>query len=118
MRLSKRYEIFYIPSPWFAFYSSTRETVQYCQPDGLLFVEELGRVVVCEVKYNHVPDAYFQLNQKYLPVVAAAFPSLEISLCEIVRWYDPAVDFPCKVKLTPDLRKVAPGDFGLHILNR
>ena len=94
--------------------------MRYCQPDGLLFFEEgdQNRIVLCEVKYQHVPDAYFQLQDKYLPVVEAAFPGLPISLCEVVKWYDPAVSFPCEVKKTALIHEVKTNEFGVHILNR
>jgi len=118
-RLGKAYGINYVPSLWFAFRATNSDTVQYCQPDGLLFVEEGGeKLVICEVKYQHVPDAFFQLQDKYLPVVQAAFPTIPLALCEVVKWYDPAVAFPCEVKKAPRVHEVKENEFGVHILNR
>lgn len=117
-RLQRRYELAFVPSPWFAFYSRDRPTVQYCQPDGLLFVEEEAKVVICEIKYQHVADAYFQLRGKYVPVVQSAFPGLHVATCEIVKWFDPQTNFPCAVSMQPDPSRMHVEDFGVHILNR
>ncbi len=105
---------------WFAFYAENRDTVQYCQPDGLLFYDEDGqdKLVICEIKFQHVPDAYFQLQNKYLPVVEKAFPRQDIALCEIVKWYDPSTAFPCSVRQAARPHEVQPSEFGVHILNR
>lgn len=81
-------------------------------------MENEAKVVICEVKLSHVSDAYFQLLDKYVPVIKAAFPHLTVAACEVVKWYDAATSFPCDVSLRPDPSGVSPEEFGVHILNR
>jgi len=69
-----------------------------------------------EVKYQHTPNAWVQLVRLYLPVLESAFgPLFRYATCEVVKWYDPAVVFPQRVTMTPDLLNVRPGEFGVHI---
>lgn len=81
--------------------------------DGLLLTG--GRIVVCEIKLRHTVDAYFQLHNLYLPVARVVFPGMDISLCEVVKWYDSSTAFPCAVSLIEDLHTARPGDFSVHI---
>lgn len=112
---------FYMPSVWFAYrrLSSPRIT-NYAQPDALLFDFFTGVCTIIEVKYNHTAEAYFQLYDKYLPLLDKWLHAKEkdlwrFAVCEVVYWYDKFVDFPCKVALRDDIRKVRPGEFGVHI---
>jgi len=110
----QRYAGAWEPSRWFAYSAGGKRA--YCQVDGLLHSE--NRIVLCEVKYQHCADSYFQLHNLYLPVVRAIYPEREIALCEVVRWYDPACLFPCGITLLDDLLRARPGGFFVHILNR
>lgn len=112
---------FYVPSMWFSYRRlSSPRVVNYAQPDALLLDFRSGVCTIIEVKYNHTPDAYFQLYDKYLPLLDKFFHAKEkglwtFALCEVVYWYDKFVDFPCRVVLRDDVRKVRPGEFGVHI---
>ena len=104
----------YVPGQWFKFTDgSSRE--RWCQPDGLIFDLELGGICVVEVKYQHTADAWWQLNELYMPVVRKAFPGWTVTMCEVVKWFDPAVVCPQRPRLCrmPDLAAV--GDFGVFI---
>ena len=114
----RRYEARYLWGQWFAYMANTKNTVQYCQVDGLLFAEPESRIVVCEIKHSHVPDAYFQLTQEYMPILRKAFPKFELAPLEIVRWYDPATAFPVQVEMQPNPLAAAVEAFSVHILNR
>ena len=75
----------YLKSQWFQFFSSG--TVRWCQTDGLLLDPWTGQIIIVEVKYSHVADAWWQLFKLYLPVVQAVFgPGWNYSCCEVVKW--------------------------------
>jgi hypothetical protein len=108
----------YFPSPWFAFGDGRK--VYYFQPDGLLLLSDPLRLVVVEVKYQHTPDAYWQLEHYYLPLLQIFFArsGRELATVEVCKWYDPALQFPRPVRMVEDLGRVRGGDFNVHILNR
>jgi hypothetical protein len=84
-----------------------------------LFVDVAqGLVTIIEVKFAHTPDAYFQLIDKYIPIVSRflAGGDWRIAVCEVVRWYDAATAFPCRVCLLDSPLAAKPGAFGVHIL--
>lgn len=109
----------YVPSMWFSYRrrSSPRIT-NFAQPDAFLLDFHTGLVTIIEVKYNHTADAYFQLYDKYMPLLDKWLNGEKLwkfSVCEVVYWYDKFVDFPCTVSLRDDVKKVRPGEFGVHI---
>ena len=107
----------YSPSPWLRFRSMESRRPRYCQPDGLLFDIEGGRITIFEIKLQHTLDAWWQLEHLYLPVIQFLFPTAlwQISVCEFVKWYDPATAFPVQPKLLKDLRAARPEQFSVHI---
>jgi hypothetical protein len=116
---SKAFGPMYFPSWWFSYRRlSSPKVVNFAQPDAFLLDFEKGLCTIIEVKYNHTSDAYFQLYDKYLPLLNKWLNRealWQFSLCEVVYWYDKFVDFPCKVSLRDDVKKVKPGEFGVHI---
>lgn len=104
----------YVASPWLKFFAEGRW--RWCQPDGLVLAPATGRITVVEVKYQHTSDAWWQLRHLYLPVLAQIFPPAlwRFDVCEVVKWYDPAVVFPERVVLAhePALDNSA---FKIHI---
>ena len=118
-RLEGLHELCYIPSQWFMYHSRGR--IRYCQFDGLLVLPERQVVVLCEVKYNHTSDAYWQLENTYLPVLRRFLGPenpWRIATCEIVKWFDPSTSFPVQVHLCPEVALAKLGAFNVHILNR
>lgn len=105
----------YIPSQWFK-YQRFGDKIRFCQTDGLLFQPKQFKLLIIEIKYKHTPDAYWQIENKYLPVCRWLFRDWEISTLEIVKWYDPSTQFPAPVSLRKDIEDCAPGEFGVHIL--
>lgn len=108
----------YIPSPWFQYRTkhSTR-LWNYAQPDGILLDFVKGRVTIVEMKFSHTAEAYFQLVDKYLPLMQK-FLGTELwtfATCEVVQWYDKAVSFPCEVRLRKEIQLTEPNEFGVHI---
>lgn len=115
--LAELYGDFYVANPWFMFQECGRERVRWCQPDGLLFLPTSGLIIIVECKLQHTSDAWWQLKWLYLPVIAKAFPGTlwKIALCEVTKWYDPAVAFPEAVRLRELVSEATPYDFGVHI---
>jgi hypothetical protein len=118
-RMEELYDLCYVPSTWFAYHWSGR--IRYCQPDALLVLPERKILLILEVKYSHTADAFWQLEHVYLPVLRCFLgPSnlWQLATVEVVKWFDPAVQFPCRVRLCEDLTQVRVNDFNVHILNR
>jgi hypothetical protein len=113
----ERYGDMFVPGPWFRYKELGKAQVRFCQPDGLLFAWDMRRIYLLEMKLKHTSDAWWQLKHLYLPVVAKCFPpSLwEYSLCEVVKWFDPAIAMPEKTRMVPDILIADPGDFAVHI---
>lgn len=104
----------YIPSQWWRF--SACGDVRWCQTDGLRLDLREGRAIIYEIKYQHTPDAWFQLRELYEPVVGAALgPAWSIQLVEVVKWYDPATFFPERTAMCADPLQAPVGRIGVHI---
>lgn len=104
----------YFPSQWFRF--SDCGCVRWCQPDALLLDPRRGVATILEVKYQHTPDAWFQLRELYAPVVGAALgPHWQLAMVEVVKWYDPATFFPERHVMCPDPLRPPVGYIGVHI---
>jgi len=108
----------YLASPWLHF--ATPGGVKWCQPDGLLFDFEAGIVTIIEVKYQHTTDAWWQLRRLYEPVLRHIFPASlwDFRIIELVKWYDPAVEWPekvCLVAKVSEMRMLKANVTGVHI---
>lgn len=86
-------------APWIAYtvFSSSINDEKHCQPDLLL--ETANEVFLCEIKLSHTIDAFWQLSALYLPVVRLLYNKKPVRLVEITRSFDPAVRFPCEMRL-------------------
>lgn len=116
--LSKEHAHF-VRSPWFRYtLRALPGRVNYAQPDGVFFDVAQGLAIIVEIKHAHTADAYFQLVDKYTPIVQRFLcgGDWRIAVVEIVRWYDAATAFPCSVRLIDDPTSARPGTFGVHIL--
>ena len=111
--LMQQYPNRYTPGPWLYFRDFTGW--RWCQPDGLLFDFKNGRIIVVEMKYQHTADAWWQLRKLYVPVLQAAFPHTlwKFSVCEVVKWYDPATVFPEQVEMVKRIDLAE--NFGVNI---
>ena len=67
---------------------------RWCQVDALWIDRREHRCLVCEVKYSHTADAWWQLKHLYVPVLSRAMPGYAFGMLEIVHWLDPAVVWP------------------------
>lgn len=104
----------YIPGQWFQ-YQLENNQIKFCQTDGLLFTPEQKHVLIIEFKYKHTPQAYRQIEEKYVPVIGRVLRGWSISTVEVVKWYDPSTPFPVPVSLKEDITETKPNEFGVHI---
>ena len=116
--LEDRYGLSFIPGPWFEY--ENEGSSGYCQTDGILLNESRRIILIVEVKYKHTPEAYWQLENLYLPVARVFFreSSWQLATVEVVKWFDPSTSCPKRPILQDDLEQVRPGQFAVHILNR
>lgn len=114
--LSEVFREEYIASPWLHFLAEGSSKWRWCQPDGLLIDIERGIITCVEVKYAHTPNAWWQVRQLYLPVLERIFPKTlwELQVCEVVKWFDSAVEFPEPLKLVASIG-VPSSKFKVHI---
>ena len=108
----------YIPGPWFRYSVRDRpKVVNYAQPDGLLIQPGIGAITIVEIKYNHCAESYFQLVDKYLPLVAKLFDkSLWVfPLVTVVKWYDRDTSYPASIRLRESIDKCSTSEIGVHI---
>lgn len=112
--LTDQYGPNYLAGPWIKFMDQGR--LRWCQPDGLLFDCPRGSITIVEVKYQHTPDAWWQVRHLYGVVLASMFPAdcWSFSACEVVKWYDPAISFPERVVLARTVDMATPF-FKVHI---
>lgn len=116
----KRYSSSYVPSLWLEYETALDSYLHRCQPDGLLFNFPAGKIIVIEIKLKHTKQAFFQLRNLYLPVLAKMFPPnlWELVPCEVVKWFDPNTPFPIPVQLCRDPSYATNGKkFHVHIFN-
>lgn len=110
----------YIPSPWFKYRrSSAPERENFAQPDGIAPDVKRGIIFLVEIKIKHTPDSYFQLLDRYVPLLDRFFNCdgkiWKIAPIEVVRWYDPHTAYPCRVTLVDDILKADPKDLSVHV---
>lgn len=82
----------YHPSPYLHFYDG--EGARTLQPDGVYI--DLHRIWIVEIKSQHMPEAWWQLDQLYRPVIQALYKDRPVSCLEIVKSFDPIMPFPAK----------------------
>ena len=108
----------YIPGPWFRYSVQDRpKVVNYAQPDGLLIQPRRGTITVVEIKYNHCAESYFQLVDKYLPLVVAMFDKSlwTFPLITVVKWYDRSTSYPASIRLRESIDVCSTSEIGVHI---
>jgi hypothetical protein len=111
------YDACYLPSPWLQFRTKTASHLQYCQPDGLLFLPDKFAIVVIEFKLRHTANAYWQVHNLYVPVLEKIFAGRKwhFRKLEVTQWYDCNEYFPCDVTLVQDPLLVPKSKMGVHI---
>lgn len=102
--------------PWFC-YSDRTGRRSYCQPDVLIFSpgSAFDLVSVVEIKLRWTSDAWWQLNQLYLPVLTTALPGKKFSRLVICKSYDPAVRVGEPVNLVDLPEEADPSKFNVMV---
>lgn len=90
----------YIPGPQIRFVDNSGPRL--CIPDGILPTSS-GNFVF-EIKIQHMPEAWWQLERLYRPVLETALGGTWHSI-EVVKSYDPSMPFPCRVELIDNLNE-------------
>lgn len=109
----------YLPSRWIRFRTSDprERDWRWAQPDGLLLDLDRSLVTIIEVKLRHNQGAWWGLRRLYEPLIRKMFgPRWSFAVCEVCRWYDPAVPWPEPFTLVRNPAALKPGEFGVHIL--
>jgi hypothetical protein len=117
--LETLFEGSYIPSPWFRYrVAAAPARWNWAQPDGIALNPNEGIVYVMEIKLKHTPEAFFQLLDKYIPILTCwlgTSPGWRFAPIEVCYWYDPKIAFPTRVVLQEDPRKARPHQFSVNI---
>lgn len=113
--LLRRYGPEYIPEPWFRYGLEGR--AKWCQMDGLLVDLKAGRLTIAEIKLQHTQKALAQMWNLYMPVLQKLLPGWDIATCEVVKWFDCAVQTAVPVVLKSEVHAARPGEFAVHIFN-
>ena len=106
----------YCPAPRITFSDATG--FRLLIPDGLFTFPEC--LVIAEIKSSHCPEAWWQLEKLYRPVLKAsphwgAFP---IALLEIVKSFDPSMPFPGEFELMESLEGMKDwGESPIHVFH-
>lgn len=70
-----------LAGPWFEFVDFSGH--RYAQADWIGFDIRSGIIALVEIKYTRVPDAWWQMNRLYRPLLAKLFPQFKIAMLEI-----------------------------------
>ncbi len=115
--LSDEYGDNYLPSPWVQYQLSGVRYPKWCQPDGLLFNLREGLITVVEAKLKHVPEAWRQMDQLYVPVLRSIFDSevWNFATIEVCNFFDCATSCPKRPELRRAVHEARPGEFAVMI---
>lgn len=112
----RRFDGQYVHGPWLQFQESM-QAPRCCQPDGWIVDFLTGFITIVEFKLQHTAQAWWQVRRLYQPVTAKLFgPDWRIKVLEVVRWFDPATQFPEPVVICSDPARVPEDRFGVFVL--
>lgn len=91
------------PERWTGFdkvwlrYTDRKGAIHYAQPDWFGIDCHRGLVCVVEVKLSRVPEAWWQLNQLYVPLLSRVFKGWDFACVEIAANVRHLKDIPVRV---------------------
>jgi hypothetical protein len=88
-------------------------------PDAVLFCDDFDgkpQIKVFEIKSQHMPEAWWQLDQLYRPVLRTCFPYLVVKCVEVVKTYDPQMPWPGTYVFYNDLEDAIKGVVDMGVL--
>lgn len=120
LQLQERFGLRYIPGQWWKYFTALGDGPSYAQTDGILLDPARKLCVLFEVKYSHTTEAYWQVENLYVPLLQRFLRNTDykIAAVEVCKWFDPCTPFPVKPTLCEELTAVHPERFNVHILNR
>jgi len=83
----------YAANPWLKFYVKD-EGSRECQLDGMYIDVANKLVTVVECKYTFCPEAWYQINTLYRPVIEAWFPNFKTRGVQVFKNFLPQVKYP------------------------
>ena len=101
----------WVRSPWIEFCDQSGK--RWCQPDAFFMGSQN---IVFEIKYKHCAEAWFQLWRLYVPVLEHLYG---VPFCgvEVVKWLDPAIQFPERFLMLREPFQPQPKVTGIHVWN-
>lgn len=106
----------YLPGPWLRYRSSSLLDWRFCQPDGLFFIPQEGKILLIEAKLAHTPRAYAQMH-RYLQLTQALFPPWLVIPLEVVKFFGSLQDFPVPIRLRRRPEDAVEGAFNVYVLS-
>jgi len=107
----------YISGRWIAFRTRLGPEWRWAQPDGLLIDYANNLIVIIEIKLSHTQNAWWGLRRLYEPLIRFIFgDQWNYAVCEVTRWYDPAVAWPEKYTFIRDPSMLRRNEFGVMML--
>lgn len=97
-KLAKEFGGKYLESPWIEYWEEGNGS-KYCQPDGLVFDVRAGIILVVECKLTFTSDAYFQMANKYVPILEGMFPGWEVKGVQVCKNYGFGTSYPVEPEL-------------------
>ena len=111
---SRAFRESYCHGQWIEF--QERGIKRWCQVDGIWVDRERKLLTIFEIKYRHTMKAWWQLRRLYSPILWRYLRELgerefKIAICEVVKVFDPSVEFPEEVSLISNVEEIRPGRF-------
>lgn len=89
--------------PWFRYRQNHK--VRRCQPDALIFNPDQSRLLVLEIKYSTIPEAWEKLSKVYVPVLKKAH-RISVLPIFITRMFDPHVGWTVPITQLEGLERL------------
>lgn len=90
---------------WFE-YIGQESFIRHAQPDAFLWLEAERTLVIFEIKLRHVVQAWWQLRQRYEPILRHVFQPERVFVCEVCTIFDPQQIIPEPPRLTRSLERL------------
>lgn len=84
-------------------------------PDAVLFSSG-PRITIFEVKSQHMPEAWWQLEKLYKPLLMVAFPGRHTRCVEVVKRFDPQMPWPGEFVRFDNLEEAVDSDAFMGVL--
>ena len=97
--LRRMFGVYFYDQPSIAFEDQRGQGIAI--PDGLAVGEDFAAIF--ELKFQHMPESWWQLRRKYEPLVQWMWPQSRIVLVEVCASIDPEMPYPERFEIVEDL---------------